>query len=46
MPTPEELARINIDKQLTACGWKVQSRGDEFIQRPRCGNTQVFQLSG
>jgi hypothetical protein len=26
MPTPEELARINIDKQLTACGWMVQSR--------------------
>jgi type I restriction enzyme, R subunit len=24
MPTPEELARINIDKQLTACGWSVQ----------------------
>jgi type I restriction enzyme R subunit len=24
MPTPEELARINIDKQLTACGWTVQ----------------------
>ncbi len=28
MPTPEELARINIDKQLTACGWNVQSRGE------------------
>jgi type I restriction enzyme R subunit len=26
MPTPEELARINIDKQLEACGWTVQSR--------------------
>lgn len=26
MPTPEELARINIDRQLTACGWIVQSR--------------------
>ena len=24
MPTPEELARINIDKQLAACGWTVQ----------------------
>ena len=24
MPTPEELARINIDKQLTACGWTIQ----------------------
>ena len=27
MPTPEELARINIDKQLNACGWTVQSVG-------------------
>lgn len=26
MPTPEELARINIDRQLTAWGWNVQSR--------------------
>jgi len=26
MPTPEELARINIDKQLEACGWNVQDR--------------------
>jgi type I restriction enzyme R subunit len=25
MPTPEEFARINIDRQLTACGWTVQS---------------------
>jgi type I site-specific restriction endonuclease len=24
MPTPEELARQTIDKQLTACGWVVQ----------------------
>src|SRR5688572_8845289 len=24
MPTPEELARQNIDKQLTACGWVIQ----------------------
>ena len=24
MPTPEELARVNIDKQLTACGWTIQ----------------------
>src|SRR6266576_3794946 len=26
MSTPEELARENIDKLLTACGWKVQDR--------------------
>jgi type I restriction enzyme R subunit len=24
MPNPEELARINIDKQLSACGWTIQ----------------------
>jgi hypothetical protein len=24
MPTPEELARVNIDKQLIACGWVIQ----------------------
>jgi type I restriction enzyme R subunit len=28
MPTPEELARINIDRQLTAYGWTVQSRAE------------------
>jgi type I restriction enzyme R subunit len=26
MPTPEELARLNIDKQLTQSGWLVQDR--------------------
>ena len=26
MPTPESLARTNIDLQLTACGWFVQDR--------------------
>ena len=26
MPSPEELARDNIDKLLTQCGWKVQGR--------------------
>lgn len=25
-PTPEEIAREYIDKQLTSCGWIVQSR--------------------
>jgi len=24
MPTPEDLARINIDKQLSTCGWIIQ----------------------
>jgi hypothetical protein len=26
MPSPEELARENIDKLLAACGWEVQDR--------------------
>jgi len=28
MPTPEELARQNIDKLLTACGWTIQRRSE------------------
>src|SRR5947207_14114358 len=28
MPTPEELARENIDKLLIACGWKIQKRSE------------------
>lgn len=28
MPTPKELARLNIDRQLTACGWTVQPRAE------------------
>src|SRR5512138_2303632 len=28
MPSPEELARINIDRQLEACSWTVQSRNE------------------
>jgi type I restriction enzyme, R subunit len=27
MPSPEALARQNIDSQLTACGWVIQDRG-------------------
>jgi type I restriction enzyme, R subunit len=26
MPSPEELARQNIDELLTQCGWKIQKR--------------------
>jgi type I restriction enzyme R subunit len=26
MPTPEELARQNIDAQLNTCGWVIQDR--------------------
>src|SRR5512140_3855683 len=28
MPSPEELARQNIDKLLTACGWIIQERSE------------------
>jgi outer membrane lipopolysaccharide assembly protein LptE/RlpB len=28
MPTPEELARQNIDRLLTACGWRMQKRSE------------------
>ena len=29
--TPEELARKDIDRQLTACGWTVQNRNEMNI---------------
>lgn len=35
MSTPEELARITIDKQLEACGWIVQSRRDANLYAGR-----------
>ena len=35
MPTPEKLARINIDRQLTACGWTVQSRAEMNVYAGR-----------
>ena len=28
MPTPEQLARQNIDALLRQCGWLVESRGE------------------
>jgi type I restriction enzyme R subunit len=28
MPTPEQLARENIDSQLKSCGWVVQDRAE------------------
>lgn len=30
MPTPEELARQNIDALLNACGWLIQDRQQTF----------------
>jgi len=35
MPTPEELARRNIDIQLNACGWVVQDRSGINLQANR-----------
>jgi type I restriction enzyme R subunit len=45
MPTPEELARINIDKQLTACGWTVQSRVEMNLYAGRGIAVREFPLS-
>lgn len=45
MPTPEELARINIDKQLAACGWIVQSRAEMNLYAGRGVAVREFPLS-
>ena len=45
MPTPEELACINIDKQLTACGWIVQSRAEMNLYAGRGIAVREFPLS-
>ena len=45
MSTPEELARINIDKQLTACGWTVQSRAEMNLYAGRGIAVREFPLS-
>jgi len=45
MPTPEELARINIDRQLTACGWTVQSRSEMNLYIARGIAVREFPLS-
>jgi type I restriction enzyme R subunit len=35
MPSPEELARQNIDALLTNCGWTVQDRKSINLQAAR-----------
>src|SRR5258706_1684810 len=45
MPRPEELARINIAKQLTACGWAVQSRAEMNLYAGRGIAVREFPLS-
>ena len=42
---PEELARINIDRQLTACGWTVQSRAEMNLYAGRGIAVREFPLS-
>jgi type I restriction enzyme, R subunit len=44
MPTPEELARENIDKQLEACGWTVQSRMEMDLYAGRGVAVREFPL--
>ena len=44
MPTPEELARENIDRQLTACGWTVQSRAEMNLYAARGVAVREFPL--
>lgn len=46
MPTPEELARINIDRQLTACGWTVQSRVEMNLYAGRGIAVREFPIDG
>ena len=45
MPTPEELARINIDQQLTACGWTFQSRAEMNLYAARGVAVREFPLA-
>ena len=46
MPTPEELAPKNIDAQLTACGWIVQSRAEMNLYAGRGVAVREFPLDG
>ncbi len=45
MPTPEELARINIDRQLTACCWIMQSRVEMNLYAGRGIAVREFPIS-
>ena len=44
MPTPEELAGQNIDKQLEACGWIIQSRRSLNLYAGRSVAVREFPL--
>ncbi len=43
-PTPESLARENIDRQLDACGWTVQSRNAMNLYAGRGVAVREFPL--
>ena len=45
MPTPEEFARINIDRQLTAAGWVIQDRAQMNLYAGRGVAVREFPLS-
>jgi type I restriction enzyme R subunit len=44
MPTPESLARENIDRQLAAAGWQVQSIRDLNLYAGRGIAVREFRL--
>ena len=44
MPTPEELARINIDRQLTTAGWVIQDRAQMNLYAGRGVAVREFPL--
>jgi type I site-specific restriction endonuclease len=46
VPTPEELARENIDKQLKSCGWIVQSSSEMNLYAGRGVAVREFPVEG
>jgi type I restriction enzyme R subunit len=46
MPTPEELARQQIDQQLSASGWSVQDRGATNLYAARGVAVREFPVGG
>ena len=44
MPTPEAIARQNIDAQLAACGWVVQDRSAMNLYAGRGVAVRKFPL--
>ncbi len=44
MPTPEQLARINIDIKLKSCGWEVQDRSAMNLHAGRGVAVREFPL--